>query len=246
MKLLIYPDRPTQKQKLFNIVKMLDIEPVYDPVKFHDQKAIRYDFRTTHYQAFHGFINGNLHDVSKSNVDRMFTLTFGYSSLVNPLIHQGVCVKKGTGQCTKDGKVLRCPVLSGNGYVYQKLIDARIDLTHIQVIRVPVFRWKERMTPFVWTVTKHVKWTFKDPLWMYAKRIRCHEPEELFSKAELDHIFEFCEKMGINWAELDVLRDSDGEIYIIDVNNIPGNHAFYMMGFEYVKRYVETFREVLL
>ena len=52
--------------------------------------------------------------------------------------------------------------------------------------------------------------------------------------------------MGINWAELDVLRDSDGRIYIIDVNNIPGNHAFYMMPFSYVERYVRIFKEVLL
>lgn len=248
MKLLIYPDRPTAKHKLTNILALLDIEPVYDPKKYPQiKKAIRYEFMDKHHQVYHGFINGDLHNVQKDHVDFIFSKVFGYSTLINPLTHQGVCVKKGNGQCTKDGQVYRCPIVPEQGYVYQKLIDARIDLTHLQVIRVPVMIWgKQEVIPFVWTVTKHVRWTFKDPRFMYSKKLKCHETSELFSRDEIVRILEFSVQMGINWAELDVLRDSDGRIYVIDVNNIPGNHAFYMMPFKYVERYVRTFKEVLL
>lgn len=248
MKLLIYPNRPTAKHKLTNILALLNIEPVYDIVKYPGARGIRYDFRTESYEnANHWAINGMLTNVQKDYVDLIFSQVFGYSTFINPLTHQGVCVKKGNGQCTKDGQVFRCPIVAEEGYIYQKLIDARIDLTHLQVIHVPVFIWgKQEAIPFVWTVTKHVRWTFKDPLFMYSKRIKCHETSELFSRDEIVRILEFSVQMGINWAELDVLRDSDGRIYIIDVNNIPGNHAFYMMPFKYVERYVRTFKEVLL
>jgi hypothetical protein len=242
IRILVTPGKITQKQKLWNIVKMLDLvlAEEYEPFDI----CIKYNYSDKS-NVLSSAINGSLTDITKWHVDATFSHIFGYSIWVNTDF-KGICVRKGNSQCTKDGTILSCPLVPEEGFVYQKLIDARIDLTHIQIIRVPVFRWQKEVIPFVWTVTKHIRWTFKDPKFMYFKKIRCHKVEDLFFSREIRQIFEFCELMGINWAELDVLRDSDGRIYIIDVNNIPGNHAFYMMQFEYVKKYAETFKEVFL
>ena len=43
-----------------------------------------------------------------------------------------------------------------------------------------------------------------------------------FSQEEIGQIRAFCREMGLDYGELDVLRDtSDGRIYIVDVNNTP-------------------------
>jgi hypothetical protein len=44
----------------------------------------------------------------------------------------------------------------------------------------------------------------------------------VFSHLEIKKINEFCRQIGMDYGELDVLRDKDsGRIYIIDSNNTP-------------------------
>jgi hypothetical protein len=48
------------------------------------------------------------------------------------------------------------------------------------------------------------------------------EPGELLTESELSKVREFCTKFGLDYGELDVLRDyDDGRIYIVDVNYMP-------------------------
>ena len=48
-----------------------------------------------------------------------------------------------------------------------------------------------------------------------------------FSVSELNKILSFARKMNIDFAEVDVLRDNGtGNLYIIDVNNIPAASLF--------------------
>ncbi len=44
----------------------------------------------------------------------------------------------------------------------------------------------------------------------------------MLSENELLNIYHFCEKIGMDYGELDVLRDrDDGRIYIVDANIAP-------------------------
>ena len=39
---------------------------------------------------------------------------------------------------------------------------------------------------------------------------------------ELKKVCQFCERMGLDYGEVDILRDNtDGRIYIVDANNTP-------------------------
>jgi hypothetical protein len=52
------------------------------------------------------------------------------------------------------------------------------------------------------------------------------DPETILSREEISKIGEFCNKMQLDYGELDVLRCRDTKrIYIVDVNNTPGGPA---------------------
>ena len=53
----------------------------------------------------------------------------------------------------------------------------------------------------------------------------------VFSKQEQILILDFCKGMGIEFADLDILRDNGtGKLYIVDVNNIAANTIFSKLG----------------
>ena len=55
-----------------------------------------------------------------------------------------------------------------------------------------------------------------------AKKAIISNPLDVLSETELSLIKEFCEKLGLEYGELDVLRNrEDGKIYIVDANNTP-------------------------
>jgi hypothetical protein len=43
-------------------------------------------------------------------------------------------------------------------------------------------------------------------------------PEEVFTAAELDQIGAFTREIGLQWGGVDVLRDKDGSLHIVDAN----------------------------
>lgn len=53
-------------------------------------------------------------------------------------------------------------------------------------------------------------------------RVELCAPEEVFSEDERKNISRFAERIGMDFGELDVLRDRNtGHIYVIDANNTP-------------------------
>lgn len=47
-------------------------------------------------------------------------------------------------------------------------------------------------------------------------------PADIFSAAELAQLLDFGARIGLEYGELDVLRDRDsGRIYVVDVNRTP-------------------------
>ncbi len=150
-------------------------------------------------------------DISKSRVAAVFGEVFGYPLALDPAVWAGDAVEKSEANGAHDGRVVACPRAAVPGMVYQRVIDTvradgfAYDLRTHCVGDVPVVVWIKRRDPGA---------RFAPP----SLGVTRHAPEAVFSAAELGLIARFARAMRADWCGLDVLRDADGRIYVIDVN----------------------------
>ena len=176
------------------------------------------------------FINANLNNVSKSYVDQIFTKIFGYSSFIDPSQSHGYCVRKSELQAAHDFKIIRLPAKKEKGFVYQKLIDSRSSLTHFEEMRVCIFK---NTISCVFIKSKQISNPIKgfDLAWFYS------HANDFLSENEQFLILLFSKEFGLDYGELDILRNnSDGKIYILDVNNMPANFLFRKLAADQIDR----------
>ena len=160
--------------------------------------------------ADYPIINGGCCDVTKSHVDKIFAEVFGYSSIIDPT-NSHYYLKKSEKQGDKSGEVVEDPHKPEEGYIYQKIINNilggyRIDYrTHIiggEIVWVRE-KWKEDIVS--------------------PELIKSRPANDVFMTSEKNKILDFCQRIGLNFGELDILKDySSGKIYIVDVNDMPG------------------------
>ena len=167
-----------------------------------------------------GLINEGCKDVSKTKVDKIFTEVFGYSSFINPNKYKDLAVCKSNLQSAHDGKIVQCPAKPIKGKIYQRLIDNRQRNNPFVVLDIRVFIGGGIF--MVINKYRAIKGRFKDG----SKDAKMMNVNEVFTKKAQEKIVEFCDKFGLDFGEIDILRDSDGKIYIIDVNNIAGSGVF--------------------
>lgn len=162
-------------------------------------------------------INRYCNNVLKDKLDIVFKNVFGYSSEADTNRY-GHCVKKSIEQCAKNFAVVETPCENEKGYIYQKFINSRIAIDTVRDFRIyKVFdKW------VVATRDKHISGTFA-PGDAPVKVTFRNDYKRYFIKNEVDKINEVCKRMGLDVGAVDVVRDySDGKLYVIDINNIPG------------------------
>jgi hypothetical protein len=161
-------------------------------------------------------LNVRCTDISKQRVDEVHQAVFGYRLGLDPLQHRGRCVKKSNENATHDGIIIECPVaVRDEACVYQKEVNNRIDDHYIEDIRVPILG---RVIPFCYRKRRPIVSRFSNE---NTSASLC-EVETMLSDREVPQILAFSEAMGLDYGELDVLRDrDDGRLYIVDVNNTP-------------------------
>lgn len=184
---------------------------------------------------FSDAINGNLKSVVKSHIDKAHYDVFGYSVRINPLNHKGYCIEKPELQAAPHSKsVVKCPCEPRKAYIYARMIDTTTDELLRRDIRVIWMRGIQ----WVFYKDKPIDWFFKNP----HKFILAQDE---FSGKEVALINMFCEHIGLDFGELDVLRSNyDGKIYIVDVNNHPGDGLFRRD--DWFDRYSYRFSEIFL
>lgn len=229
MTVLFYPDPPVTQpghslSKTIRYFKILGYEVTND-VKAYWDIAVHWDYRDVNHikEMFLDdnrlVLNMRLTDVTKSNVDKVFTKVFGYSSMANT-DGFGYCIKKSERQAAHDGEFVKLPCEKEEGFIYQKVIDNRIDTGTVVDLRLPIFMGE---IPLVFVKRKSNKGAFEIQLGTHAPYV--DRVENHFTHNELYLISKFCKIIGLDIGELDVLRDnSSGKIYIVDVNNIPGSN----------------------
>jgi hypothetical protein len=161
-------------------------------------------------------INARCIDVSKRHVDQVFADVFGYDIRIDPLIHAGPCVRKSNDNGRHDGVILSCPIPHvDDGYVYQRVINNHLNDELVEDLRVPIF---PRRIPFVYRAHREASARFAVPNWI----VKCHPTAHVFTEDEVRRIRLFCQALGLDFGELDVLRDRDeGRMYIVDANPTP-------------------------
>lgn len=117
------------------------------------------------------------------------------------------------------GKILECPTpIPESEYVYEKLINNETGDGFVEDIRVPIFR---DIIPFVYIKQRGLDDRLVDRKHT-AKRVTLCEVSAYLSAQEIQKTLEFCEALGVEYGEIDVLRNrDDGKIYIVDVNTNP-------------------------
>ena len=110
----------------------------------------------------------------------------------------------------------------------------------LTTIRVPVVG---RVVP----VTM-LKWR-REPNWfMGTAMTEPRRPEEVFSAEEIQLVLRFAAAIGMDYGELDVLRDvHDGRIYVVDANRTPMRNPSMEARFDeqIYPPMAEAFRELL-
>ena len=163
------------------------------------------------------FINHRCTDISKQNVQDVFENIFGYSLAIDPTVYDGPAIAKSNQNAKHDGRVVTCPIdAPGGDTVYQKRVDNRVEgdvfldyRTTIVGDAVPTVvckYWKCDDGKMPGTVVE-------------AEAAQAHD---VFTAEEVETIRQFAHAIGLDFGELDVLRDhDDGRIYIVDVNSTP-------------------------
>jgi hypothetical protein len=222
--ILFYPDYPFRRAEIWKIIARTSYNATNNPNQHFDLVFHWQDTTLRTNDSFlaaislqYPVINLRSVDIGKDTVEAVFSEVFGYSSLVDPLTYQGKCVKKTILNGKHDGKIIDCPVAQPEpGYIYQLLVDTVGPDQQALDYRVPVFK---RNIPFMLLRYKHVQDRFDNTM-----LARLADPANIFSAEELDKIIAFCEKMGLEYGELDILRNqADGRIYIVDANNTPSS-----------------------
>jgi len=159
-------------------------------------------------------LNGECLDISKSKVDRVWSDVAGYSIAVDPLTTSGQFVTKPDENGRRGGHVVTGPLTKRQkGTVYQKLVDTRVGDRVLQ-IRPVVLNGQ--------IVLVYEKWR---PFPQYFKGPELTIPKtaaDFFTPEEATLLLRFAEQMGLDYGELDVVRDAaDGRIYVVDANRTP-------------------------
>jgi hypothetical protein len=170
-------------------------------------------------------INIGCTNVLKGLVDRAWQSASGYTITINPKTFKYKYVRKSRLQYRNhlgikhDGKIFETRQEKDINYVYQRYINTKNKEGKFRTIRVPIFG-----DHIPCLVLKHSNDPFKE--------VRCkveivENIGEYITEQELGWLKIFNQIMGVDFAEIDMVRDINTKlIYAIDVNNIAGDGIY--------------------
>jgi hypothetical protein len=188
--------------------------------------------------AVPGAVNGRCTDISKRRVEAASQAALGYGAGVDPQRFEGECVRKSDENGLHDGVVVTAPVARPEpGAVYQRLIDTRIASDVLEELRLPFVAGH---IPLAYVKRRPVA----DRFGKGRSRTAMTTPEQVLDAGERTALAAICADMGLDFGEVDVLRDrGDGRVYVVDVNRTPWGPA-RTLGTRGALRAVTTVAEV--
>ncbi len=223
--ILFFPERPPFASVELKLCALLGHAITTDPGRKFDVAFKRRD-ATFSNQAelrripvgLNKIVNGRSVDISKRTLGRAFANVFGYPLEVDPVRYQGDIVEKSDSNAKHDGRILTAPEISEEArpeFVYQRLIDNSSDGGNLVLdYRVPIYGEE---IPLVYLKYRRIETRFSNE----NAFVKLEQPGVSFQPEELGNLLLLARKMGVDYGEFDVLRDTDGRIYVVDANNTP-------------------------
>ncbi len=166
------------------------------------------------FQSRHAVLNARCTDIRKTVVDRTFYDVFGYALNVDPRTYKGTILRKSDLNGLHHITLMDGPLETiEDGFVYQRLVGSETS-NGIGEYRVNIVAGK---VAAVYVNYRPASNRFQT----LASHSEYCSVADAFSDNEREQIQEFTRRMGLDFGGLDVLRDSDGRIYICDCNNTP-------------------------
>lgn len=221
-----YPDLPSPSYAIFSICLFLNarmtrnIKDADLVVRWKNQSLYSLPEHIVSLLEGKKTINLKCDNIKKLYLDEVFHDVFGYSTRVDPLRHTGECVKKSDYNAKHDGQVINCPIEKIEpDCIYQLKLNNEIPGTsYVMDLRTYVFG---DTIPYVRLTYKPLETRF-GALFVDAMMF---ETNEIFSSVEVGLILQLCNRMGLDYGELDIIRHSDnGKLYVIDVNSTPSRN----------------------
>ena len=224
-RILIHPHYPSRKATIYRIARRLGYQVTNRANAgavlgvFYEYATFKKEYALLQARAGKGLrvLNLTSRDISKLYVDRLHQEIFGYATQIDPTTFHGLCVKKSDINALHDGQILQCPLAQEDvekGFIYQILIDNVNADGFFQDMRVAIVG-KEMPVAYL-------KFRDKDKQFGRKSRARLVQVEDIMSAGEIVLVRRYMERAGLDFAEIDILRDNkDGRIYIIDVNDTP-------------------------
>lgn len=219
--ILFYPDLPKTYHIMYKLCHRMgwkitnNISAKADVRMFFRDKTVRevpHELRALHEGT--RVINIASTDISKTRVEQVFRDTFGYGMAIDPTTHEGQAVRKSDENAVHDGTIVTCPCEPEPGYIYQRYIDTTVPDGRHKDLRIPIF---DDFIPCVLTRYKDEHDHFN-----VTTDVDYHKTEDALSPEEIACVRSFVRSMGLDYAEIDALRDGgDGKLYIVDANNTP-------------------------
>jgi hypothetical protein len=223
--ILFYPERPAPLTVEYKLCALLGYAITTNPKHEFDVAFKRMNTTIFDPALLRGIptprekiINAGSADISKKAVSALFENVFGYALDVDPMQYEGKLVEKSNSNFTHDGRVLQGPLTPADikeDKVYQKLIDnSSVGAGLVTDYRVPIHG---RQIPLVYLKHRPVETRFSN----VNASAELTAPNIVLSTSERDKLLLLARRMGVDYGEFDVLRDRDGRIYVVDVNNTP-------------------------
>lgn len=218
---IFFPHKPHPMEVLYKIFHRLGYSISNDP-KAKSKLIISYEDTTfrTHKDIKNFFpgdttiVNRFCNDISKKNVDSIFNNVFGYGITINPENYGASYVKKSNINAQHSGVILHKSEIAHGDFVYQKVINNQINDMVVD-FRAPVIMGE---IPFVYKKYRPVHTRFSNT----NRYVEIMNTLSVFSYKEIEKILLFSKHIGLDYGELDILRNTDDKkIYIIDANNTP-------------------------
>jgi hypothetical protein len=160
-------------------------------------------------------INQNVHNIGKDYVGEIFEDVFGYSISIDPTKYDGRAVCKSDINGTHDGIEIACPIKPSEvmpGCAYQRLVDSTFNGKSSEDLRIAYVFGEIAL---VYHKHKALDKRFGTNYLSTDVKLAT----DVFSSDEISLLIVFCERMGLDFGAVDVMRDkSDDRLYIVDVN----------------------------
>ncbi len=222
-KVLFYPNPPHPGTVLWKVLARLGIGVTTDPsdsaiaaVLWRDKTVVNVEHHAAALDHFPRVLNVRCSDISKSHVGACFAEVFGYALAVDPRRHTGPMVVKSEENATHDGHLRVGPLARRDPTMaYQHLVDSMVTDRLCVDYRVPII---DGRIPLAYLRFRRHDGRFVSEF----SHVLLVEVDDVLSPDEQDRILRFAERIGLDYGELDVLRDRpDGRIYVVDCNKTP-------------------------